>query len=36
MGWHGIKFMKWDVMAAECWRIGERLSENFNVAGGPR
>jgi hypothetical protein len=31
-----MEFMEQDMMAAECRRIGERLSENFNVARGPR
>jgi hypothetical protein len=36
MGWRGMEFMKQDMMAVECRRIGERLSENFHVARGPR
>jgi hypothetical protein len=35
MEWCGMEFMKRDMMAAECRRIRKRLSENFNVAGGP-
>jgi hypothetical protein len=36
MEWCETEFMKWDVMATKCQRIGERLSENFNVTRGPR
>jgi hypothetical protein len=36
MGWHGMEFMKQNMMAMECQRIRERLSENFNVARGSR